>query len=464
MLSFKRFYIVVILLLFITFSVLSFSIQNNSHRIYHSKLNKTEQKTIEKLVNQHLSLLYNENYSIYRLNLSINKNNNNDVIEIDENNIHTASLILESGSKINIRNWIRYKPTGEFKLNTRPYFKINNKDLKAYLIISGDIYQNITFKQFDYNTFAQSKNTRFLIRIINIMILLGIILASLYVYLKLRNVYSLFFFLYMLLLFSSNMLYNGFTNDFWPFNYPYFADHSLSLGLGIHLVMLSIFILFYLKKYVINTNLIILSVIFLAISFIFFVSSFFFTSYLLLRYEVWFSCLISVTFLLNYSNIFKAYHKNDAYRFNYLSIICYVLLSLIYSIKYFSFFTPSILFELLQKNLFLGHILFLFFAFILINKNKLLNSLIVVDELQLAEVYSDFEENNYELSQLSNREYKVLELISDGLKDQEIAEHLFVTVATVKTHKQRIYRKLNINNKLQAAHIYSKFNSKAINF
>nr|MBC7612604.1 response regulator transcription factor [Pseudopedobacter sp.] len=80
------------------------------------------------------------------------------------------------------------------------------------------------------------------------------------------------------------------------------------------------------------------------------------------------------------------------------------------------------------------------------------------------EAYSDFEENNYELSQLSNREYKVLELIADGLKDQEIADQLFVTIATVKTHKQRIYRKLNINNKLQAAQIYSEFNSKVIDF
>ncbi|MBU1371702.1 MAG: response regulator transcription factor [Bacteroidetes bacterium] len=452
------------MLLFIIFSVLYFSILNNSSRIYTSKLNKTEEKVLDKLVKQHLSILYNDNFTVYKLNLLNNKNTTDDIIEIDENNIHTASLILESGSKINILNWVKYKPTGEFKLNTKPYFKINKTNLNAYLLISGDTYQNIAFKQFDYSTFAESKNTRFLIRIINMMILLGIILASLYVYLKLRNGYSFFFFFYMLLMFCSNMLYNGFTNDFWPFNYPYFADHSLSLGLGIHLVMLSIFILFYLKKYVINRKLIFLSMAFLAISLSFLILGFFFTSYLLLRYEVWFSCLISFVFLLNYSNIFKAYQKKDAYWFNYLSIICYVLLSLVYSIKYFSFFTPSILFELLQKNLFLGHISCLFFAFILINKKKLLSSLITEDELQAGEAYSDFEENNFELSQLSNREYKVLELIADGLKDQEIANQLFITIATVKTHKQRIYRKLNINNKLQAAQIYSEFNSKVINF
>jgi len=466
MLSFKRFYIVVLLLLFITFSAIYFSSLNNSHRIFPEKLTNIENNTLLKLIEKSSNLFSKNAYSLYKLKLLKNKNVDNQVIEIEESNIHIASLITESDSHLNFKNWIKYKPSEEFRLNTRPYFKINNSDLvgNTYLLISGDTYEHIALKQFDYITFSKTKSAIYLIRIINIMLLLGIILAALYVYLKLRNGYSFFFLFYMVLSLCSSTLYNGFTNDFWPFNLTNMVDNSLAICLGIHLVTLTAFITFYLGNRAIDKKLMMVSITFLLASIVFLIASFFMTSYILLRYEVWFSCLISIMFLMSYSTIFKTYKKKDAYKFNYLSIISYVLLSLIYSIKYFSFFTPNILFELLQKNLFLSHVSCLFFAFILINKKKLLANLIKEDKIELTVSFSDYNENTNELSQLSDREYKVLELISDGLKDQEIADQLFVSITTVKTHKQRIYRKLNINNKFQAAKIYSEFNSKAINF
>lgn len=52
---------------------------------------------------------------------------------------------------------------------------------------------------------------------------------------------------------------------------------------------------------------------------------------------------------------------------------------------------------------------------------------------------------------LSERELEVLKLIVDGNSNQEIAEKLFVTLATVKTHVRSILNKLSVNDRTQAA-------------
>ncbi|MEI9811485.1 MAG: LuxR C-terminal-related transcriptional regulator [Acidobacteriota bacterium] len=51
---------------------------------------------------------------------------------------------------------------------------------------------------------------------------------------------------------------------------------------------------------------------------------------------------------------------------------------------------------------------------------------------------------------LSEREMEVLRVLSDGLGNREIAEKLFVSEATVKTHVQRIMRKLDATSRTQA--------------
>ena len=52
---------------------------------------------------------------------------------------------------------------------------------------------------------------------------------------------------------------------------------------------------------------------------------------------------------------------------------------------------------------------------------------------------------------LSERELEVLKLIVDGKSNQEIAEKLFVTLATVKTHVRSILNKLSVDDRTQAA-------------
>jgi LuxR family maltose regulon positive regulatory protein len=51
---------------------------------------------------------------------------------------------------------------------------------------------------------------------------------------------------------------------------------------------------------------------------------------------------------------------------------------------------------------------------------------------------------------LSQREREVLGLIANGLSNREIAEQLFITVGTAKTHANNIYRKLDVRSRTQA--------------
>jgi DNA-binding NarL/FixJ family response regulator len=51
---------------------------------------------------------------------------------------------------------------------------------------------------------------------------------------------------------------------------------------------------------------------------------------------------------------------------------------------------------------------------------------------------------------LSERELEVLRVMAEGLGNREIAARLFVSEATVKTHVQRIMRKLDATSRTQA--------------
>ncbi|MBZ0292295.1 MAG: LuxR C-terminal-related transcriptional regulator [Anaerolineae bacterium] len=52
---------------------------------------------------------------------------------------------------------------------------------------------------------------------------------------------------------------------------------------------------------------------------------------------------------------------------------------------------------------------------------------------------------------LSNRELEILQLITDGLSNQAIADQLYVGISTVKKHITHIYGKLEVNSRMQAS-------------
>lgn len=52
---------------------------------------------------------------------------------------------------------------------------------------------------------------------------------------------------------------------------------------------------------------------------------------------------------------------------------------------------------------------------------------------------------------LTNREHEILMLIAQGKSNQEIADELFITLKTVKTHVSNILSKLEVEDRTQAA-------------
>lgn len=58
---------------------------------------------------------------------------------------------------------------------------------------------------------------------------------------------------------------------------------------------------------------------------------------------------------------------------------------------------------------------------------------------------------------ISKREHEVLQLMSEGLSNQEIAEKLFVSTSTVKTHVSNVLAKLDARRRTQAIQQAKKF-------
>lgn len=59
---------------------------------------------------------------------------------------------------------------------------------------------------------------------------------------------------------------------------------------------------------------------------------------------------------------------------------------------------------------------------------------------------------------LTKREYEVLTLVAEGFNNREIASYLFISEKTVKNHVSNIFKKINVNDRTQAA-IYAYRNN-----
>ena len=64
--------------------------------------------------------------------------------------------------------------------------------------------------------------------------------------------------------------------------------------------------------------------------------------------------------------------------------------------------------------------------------------------------YEDKSRQKQAHDDLTNRELEVLLLVSKGYTNQEIADELFITLKTVKTHVSNILSKLEVNDRTQA--------------
>jgi DNA-binding CsgD family transcriptional regulator len=73
----------------------------------------------------------------------------------------------------------------------------------------------------------------------------------------------------------------------------------------------------------------------------------------------------------------------------------------------------------------------------------------------LVSAAAPFALNQQRLRELSitPRELEILELIANGMSNREIAEKLFVSESTVKTHSSRLFDKLSAKRRTQAVQI-----------
>lgn len=85
---------------------------------------------------------------------------------------------------------------------------------------------------------------------------------------------------------------------------------------------------------------------------------------------------------------------------------------------------------------------------------KLTRKEIIVKEVPVAKS-EPFTVNEAQLKQLgiTKRELEILELIANGMSNREIAEKLFVSENTVKTHSSRLFDKLSAKRRTQAVQI-----------
>jgi DNA-binding CsgD family transcriptional regulator len=84
-----------------------------------------------------------------------------------------------------------------------------------------------------------------------------------------------------------------------------------------------------------------------------------------------------------------------------------------------------------------------------LTKNK---ETVIVREVPAPQFFSLNETRLRELG-ITHRELEILELIANGLSNREIAEKLFVSENTVKTHSSRLFDKLSAKRRTQAVQL-----------
>ena len=77
---------------------------------------------------------------------------------------------------------------------------------------------------------------------------------------------------------------------------------------------------------------------------------------------------------------------------------------------------------------------------------------VVVEKYLYTDPNTPFAINEDALNKLgiSKRELEVLQLMAEGLSNQEIAKRLFVSLNTVKTHSSKIFEKMDVQRRTQA--------------
>ena len=78
---------------------------------------------------------------------------------------------------------------------------------------------------------------------------------------------------------------------------------------------------------------------------------------------------------------------------------------------------------------------------------------VVVKEVPVLTREFMFDQARLQQLRITTREFEILQLIAGGMSNREIAEKLFVSENTVKTHSSRLFDKLSAKRRTQAVQI-----------
>jgi DNA-binding CsgD family transcriptional regulator len=91
-------------------------------------------------------------------------------------------------------------------------------------------------------------------------------------------------------------------------------------------------------------------------------------------------------------------------------------------------------------------------------KPKTEHIIIEKEVLVLSSTEPFFDEAQFKKLSLTSRENEVLQLLVKGYSNSEIAEALFLSVSTIKTHVSNLFIKLDVSNRLKAIEKAKKLN------
>ncbi len=107
-----------------------------------------------------------------------------------------------------------------------------------------------------------------------------------------------------------------------------------------------------------------------------------------------------------------------------------------------------------QYEIYIGLIAVFFLLFGIWVANKVTKpkekTIIVEKEIRISNSHFVLNASELESRKISKRELEVLTLMAEGLSNNEIAERLFVSLNTVKTHSAKLFEKLDVKRRTQA--------------
>lgn len=154
------------------------------------------------------------------------------------------------------------------------------------------------------------------------------------------------------------------------------------------------------------------------------------------------SVICSMLVIRKTKPIGRTVHREKTERIT--TIICLIVLPITIFIDSFpeKIFTPN------PESIRVGFTLPLFFIFLSIYKIK-----DDINRLSLFKSEIAVKEQNLKNYSFTKRELEVVHLIVKGSTYNQIAEQLFISVPTVKTHVTNIYKKAQVNNKLELVNL-----------